>query len=1111
MKERNKYYSFILFIAIICLNISSYANHIVGGDLTWSCLGTGEYIFQVKITIDCNTNVLQPGVQQIKVWNHPTITSIPVLYVSDVDISPICNAVNSGPSQISCNGQQSGSLKEFIYQSSAITINGVPPAGGFHFTYSNFSRGNNLNNIQNPSSTGTTLHASMYSYNGQAADPCFDSSPNFEFNPINAVCLGSSNINSLGAIDVDSDSLVYSFAEPLNNDITTTYNPPIQPTYLPWENGYNFTNSLPGTSMNALNLGPNINSQTGDISFEIYNSGYYLMVIKIESFRCGQKISEISRDMVVNILPCSFINSEPNINIIGATNQINVYAGDLVSFSLEASDFDLLQDGSPQSIEISASSEMFGTNFTSTSSGCDRPPCAVVNGGLSQSAISNLTIDFQWQTSCNHVAFECEENEHIYYFTFQATDDVCEIPQKNIQTIQVNVMNVPPVSQPELRCASVDASGDVNISWLPVVDTAGSFVQYNIYSSSGGLFTLVGSETNINNTSFNHIGAGADLSSISYFISTVSSCGGYVEQFSLDTLNTMFLSVVNPSNGTAILQWNDMSSPNLSSANPYYYIFMEYPSGTWTLIDSTLLGNTYYIDTISICNAYLNYKIELDDQYACISSSNVDGDQFQDMLPPHSPIITYVTIDTLTGNAYIEWSPSYSQDTWAYIIVQNIGGGWQIIDTVYGYYNTTYLNSLTSNSSSQIDMYGIAAFDSCWSGTSNPNTSPVGDAHRTILLENTYDICSSTTFLSWNTYNSWTNGVSYYNLYFSLNNGTWNLLSQLTSNDSSFVHNDVLANSNYRYIVEALENGSYISNSNINSRFTYQPPSPNFSYIQAVSVKSESEVEIRYLPDNSASVQGYELYKSDDMGADYYYIDESNLSTNPIVFTDNDVDTKSQQYSYKVVVLDSCGRRADTSKFAQTILLKAEDQSEILCNYINWTDYLNWDANIDKFELYRKTDLYFDPTPIAILNINEFNYTDDISNFIGTQTQGKFCYKILAYEQLNSFGIAEISESNEFCANQEPLIFVPNAIFISGINNTWKPVVNLIDFSDYTVSIYNRLNHLVFQSSNKDEAWDGTYFDTNNFVPLGVYIYVIEFRSARGDYMRRQGHITVIR
>ena len=88
---------------------------------------------------------------------------------------------------------------------------------------------------------------------------------------------------------------------------------------------------------------------------------------------------------------------------------------------------------------------------------------------------------------------------------------------------------------------------------------------------------------------------------------------------------------------------------------------------------------------------------------------------------------------------------------------------------------------------------------------------------------------------------------------------------------------------------------------------------------------------------------------------------------------------------------------------------------------------------------------------------------------------------------------------------------MPNAIYISGINNTWKPVVNLIDFSDYTVSIYNRLNHLVFQSSNKDEAWDGTYFDSNNFVPLGVYIYVIEFRSARGDYKRRQGHITVIR
>ena len=1104
----------ILHYVMVCLfiltSITINANHIVGGNLTWACLGTGEYIFQVKLTIDCNANVGQPGVNQIKVWNHPTISSINVSYVSETDLSPNCNVVSGGPLALSCNTPLPGTLKEFLYQSAPITITGVPPAQGFHFTYSNFSRGNAIDNITNPTSTGITLHASMYAYNGLDASPCFDSSPDFSTGPLNTVCQGSELDFSLGAIDVDSDSLVYSLTDPLNDDLVSIYNPPVEPSLIPWGAGYNSNNPLPGIALNPNNFGPAVDPLTGLVSFEIHTLGYFLLTVKVESYRCGQKISVVNQEMVVNIMNCSFANTSPNISINGITgNTVTVNAGDLVTFSVDATDGGLLQDGSAQNITVSAAGDMFGAGFSSTVTGCDRPPCAVISGGLPQNGSGNLIADFSWQTSCDHVAFNCDEPQHTYYFNFTATDDVCEIPMYGATTVKVKVLNLPPTDEPELRCLSVDPSGNVDVTWIPVDDPLGSFLEYRIYASSGGSFNLIGTESNRLNTVFTHTGANAQLGPVSYVVSSISDCSGATEKFSLDTLNTIFLDVVNPSNGTAVLQWNHMSNPILSTANNYYYIYMEYPTGSWQLIDSVDTSISSYLDTIDICDAFINYQITLNDQSGCISHSNINGDQFQDVLPPDIPVITYVSVDTISNNAYIEWNSTNSQDTYAYIISQNINGFWQIIDTVYGYNNTSYLNTNTSNVNAQIDMYGIAAFDSCISV--NPNTSPVGIPHRTILLETALNICDLFVDLNWNTYSNWINGVDFYNLYYSENGGNWNMLAQLNANDSVYQHLNVNPQSTYSYIVEAIENGSEKSISNIANRFIHQPPLPSFSYLQSVTVVNDLDIEVRYHADENVDVSGYKLFRSDDEGANFDFIEFTSNITNPILFFDQDVEPDVKHYFYKVSVVDSCQRTISTSNIGKSILLKAESETGTLINQLDWTNYMQWDGAVDRYDIYRKVNGVYELSPIANVSAGILEYNDDVDPFIGTDADGHFCYKIIAHEQLNSYGIMESSESNEVCTDQDPIIFVPNAIYIDGINNTWKPVVNLMDFTDYHVYVYNRLNHLVYETTDKFESWDGTYSDKNTLVPLGVYVYFVEFKNGRGDFFRKQGHITVIR
>src|SRR5690606_5808590 len=155
----------------------------------------------------------------------------------------------------------------------------------------------------------------------------------------------------------------------------------------------------------------------------------------------------------------------------------------------------------------------------------------------------------------------------------------------------------------------------------------------------------------------------------------------------------------------------------------YYEIYQEYPLGTWTEIDSVAYGTNLYSDTIMVCGDTLNYKIIATDSSGCISESSIDGENFVNIIAPNPPIISYVSVDTTSGDAIINWNVNGHGDTEGYIILQLVNGNWVIVDTVYGINNTTYTNT-NSAANSLSEIYSVAAFDSCYSGNpATPNTS----------------------------------------------------------------------------------------------------------------------------------------------------------------------------------------------------------------------------------------------------------------------------------------------------------------------------------------------------------------------------------------------------
>lgn len=87
-----------------------------------------------------------------------------------------------------------------------------------------------------------------------------------------------------------------------------------------------------------------------------------------------------------------------------------------------------------------------------------------------------------------------------------------------------------------------------------------------------------------------------------------------------------------------------------------------------------------------------------------------------------------------------------------------------------------------------------------------------------------------------------------------------------------------------------------------------------------------------------------------------------------------------------------------------------------------------------------------------------------------------------------------------------PNAFTPNG---DGINDTWRPINNVVDIDRYELEIYDRWGRVVFSSTDPFQEWDGTA--GGSLVPLGVYAYRARMYDAiKGDKHNVSGHVTVV-
>lgn len=1095
----------LFFITTFLYCFSAKASHIRGGNITYECSG-GNYVFQLVVYRDCNGAELSNISQDLKVWNHPILSSVSLSFVSRTDVSPFGNQVAGGPSCFQCGvgangGNGLGAIEKVIYRSAPINISGVPPANGWIFTYDSFARSPSITNLQNPDTYGITLVAKIFNV-GSSSNLCTDNSPQFLQEPHLVACVGRPFTMNLNAVDPDLDSIVIAFSHPLNYLANASYDPPNAPGNIPFQTGFSVNSPTPNTTSNPGNIPAFVDPSSGEITFTSFISGSFVIKLGVQSYRHGVLISEVENEIQVEITACNPANNPPIITPpFAGLFETTVNAGDLVNFNFTSTDVELLQDGTPQRNYINPTGLLFGSNSTSTT-GCIITPCATVSSAPMISGYQGATVNFNWQTDCDHVVNSVGSGLDVvpYHFVFRVQDDYCPVPQVVYATVTINVVNPNVIQAPKIDCIQGSGTGTFTLNWQPVTNLGGSFVEYQVSSVQGGIIANIPA-IGTNSFVINGVTQAND-----YYLAVVSGCNGNAIRYS-DTIKNIFLDVSNANPGVADLNWNNPTlTPLPTTTANYYYILREYPAGVWNLHDSVPYGVTNYTEEIDICNINLNYQIQLKNT-PCNFMSQIDGGLFDDQTPPTIPVLSSVSIDTITSQTIVSWNQNDRPDTKGYLIyiVDPVSGLLVELDTVYGIATTSYSYSEAYDLGSL--TYTVAAFDSCPSLTGAPFNLSARDPnfHTSIFLTSSLTECNSSAILTWGDYAGWVNGTDEYDIFVQNNSGVWSLEGSTTANTYEYIGTP---NETYCFAVKAKNTDGRYSFSNQNCATIKAAPTPSYTYIKTATVKENKYIEIDYAYTPGAKVSQIELQRKKRNGV----FEMLETIENPLpdhVFIDEEVDVMNRSYTYQVIFLDSCGHVGQPSNIGKTILLNVTSDDEKQINYLEWTPYEEFNGGVVSYDLFRGVDDVFDSYPFVQLSKDVLTYEDPLGTLDFT---GEVCYYVRASEGSNIFNSKQYSLSNTACGVVAPLIYIPNAFRPDGgVNPVFKPVITNFDATDYRLTIFDRWGQVVFMTTDYNVGWNGQFDNSKAEAEFGTYVYMVDIRDGGGTEIVKRGFVSLLR
>ncbi len=282
-------YFFCLLIQLFIFE-HGYSEHIVGGELSYKCIGNSNYIITLKLYRDCNGSGA--------LFDNPT--TITILNDSGkvektININfPGSNIIPNNTYSLCLTAPPNICVEEAIF---IATVNLPRVPGGYTLVYQRCCRNNSVLNIKNPASTGASYVATVPD---SLMAPC-NSSPVFKEFPPTVICVNEPMVFDHSAKDPDGDSLTYSFFNPFaGGNITTVYPVPASPPPFPLVSflGYTYTNPIGGTI--PLTIDP----KTGLLKGTPNTIGQFIVGVAVKEYRKGVLLSTHYRDFQLNVVQC---------------------------------------------------------------------------------------------------------------------------------------------------------------------------------------------------------------------------------------------------------------------------------------------------------------------------------------------------------------------------------------------------------------------------------------------------------------------------------------------------------------------------------------------------------------------------------------------------------------------------------------------------------------------------------------------------------------------------------------------------------------------------------------------------------------------------------------
>lgn len=607
----------------------------------------------------------------------------------------------------------------------------------------------------------------------------------------------------------------------------------------------------------------------------------------------------------------------------------------------------------------------------------------------------------------------------------------------------------------------------------------------------------------------------ASATSVCVYISTEDLVSGTSNFTTSETFCSTFLTVspsVSPP-GFANLQWNPPSNNAAWLTAVNAEVWLEYPAGLWNKIATLSGSSSTFGYEVTVCGEQLNFQIRYSGLPNCDFASNIAGGVFFDQTAPAIPTVASVTVNPASGRAELNWNVNSSGDTDGYIVYSCSGSTVNLIDTVFGI-NTTLFSDLLSTPNTGPECYLLSAIDTCYTGTPpSPNTSPTGSiCNCTIFLNpSSYTLCENSIDFSWSAYSGWDSGVNYYVLVHSTDGINFNPIDTVSGNTLQGTHefSSISSGLNYYGVIAHAFNGA-TSASNIQTINVSYPTPPNINYITSVTVNTAKTIDITVRTEATLVPHKYILQRR-NLYPPYnweYHMDITQSAVN-IVFTDIDVNSDDIIYDYRVIVQNPCGYYLDTTNVGKNIRLRGANNSELLLNSLNWSKYEDWQNGVQEYEVLRSVDGAAE-SQASTGTSNYLSSQDDLEPFLSSK--GQFCYRIKAYSEHISYFPNETfsSYSNKKCLDQEPLIWIPNAMMIHGNNDLFFPVISFADTSQYTLNIFSRWGDYVFETNKLSDKWDGK-INGGEYVHENAYVYYITVKNGIGVLYERRGTITVLK